>query len=132
MPACWEKPEEDRTFHRKDALKQHLKRVHGFNCEPTAEDGHTLDLLGMHRYQEGLDGALQRNSAQIFKAKAACSEWASREHSLSGEMFEPCWVEALAKAFGRASNAVSPVDGGVVDYCVRRLRDVMADVEDAG
>src|SRR5688572_7885229 len=45
MMCCWEKPEPERTFYRKDSLKQHLSRVHGFGSEHTAEDRNTLTLL---------------------------------------------------------------------------------------
>lgn len=52
MLSCWGKPEQDRTFYRKDLLKQHLRLVHGFGTQSTAEDGITLDLLELRTSSE--------------------------------------------------------------------------------
>lgn len=134
MLACWEKPEAERTFYRKDSLKQHLRLVHNFGSEPTAEDTDTLALLCMHRPLENSNAILQRLGVELVQAKSAYYEWAFREHGLSREMFESNWAEALKRAFALDSDAEparESADDNVTEYCLTQLRGVM-DSYDAG
>ena len=129
MLACWERSEEERTFYRKDLLKQHLKLVHEFGSGLVAEDGNTLTALGVQPTQEkGLDSTLRRIGAQVLKGKRFCYEWSSQEHSLSRRMFDPCWAEALSRVFGLARDAISTpesVNRDVTNRCFDWLRGLI-------
>jgi hypothetical protein len=132
MLSCWEKPEDERTFYRKDLLKQHLTLVHGFGSERRTEAADTLALLGMHQYQDqGRSSAemiLPRIGAQLVQVKSACYTRASEEHDWSREMFEPCWARAMKSVFTFDSDG-GPVrqlpGGGVDEYCIQQLGRVI-------
>ncbi len=128
MLACWRKSEEERTFFRKDLLKQHLRLVHDFGQESTPEDGDTVALLGMHQFRERPNDILCRIGPQLVNIKSASHEWACRKTSLSREQFESCWAKLLRKALERESEGVARQDSAgayVIENYLEQLRDML-------
>ena len=121
MLKCWEQPEVDRTFYRRDLLRQHLTTVHATEGEhqlPTE-----IDVLGsLERPLPASNAAslLQLHSAGLIFLKAKC--WRNHrlvESLLNGDLhyleldFNQDWRKALRTSFGVSGK--KPRSNDVVD-----------------
>lgn len=98
---CWQRPKEERTFYRKDAMREHIRRVHGPSLQDGCDhDGAHLDvdhLFQRHRHSESLMGPalIEDSGAEILHTKRVLQ---ARLCGGSCEFFDHAWTVALDAA----------------------------------
>ncbi|KAI9162900.1 hypothetical protein HJFPF1_04495 [Paramyrothecium foliicola] len=133
MLTCWERSEEDRTFYRKDSLKQHLKLVHGFGSELTTAGETALAMLGAHTWNEDdPNTALRRVAVQVIQKKLACYFWSSQSHNIKRDVFDIRWAESLSRALSIERDSSPPpalVGQEITNHLTNQLTEVFSGAE---